>query len=73
MRSVSINPPEKLTGRDYYQLVTSVLMTILGTIILFRVFFSKIFLLPVLVGAVLLFLGTYRLSFVYRYLKSRKK
>jgi uncharacterized membrane protein HdeD (DUF308 family) len=73
MNSVSCNPIKKLTGRDYYQFVTSILMTILGTIILFRSISPKVFVLPILVGAGFLFLGIYRLSFVFRYLKRRKK
>lgn len=73
MNSVSYNPVKKLTGRDYFQFVASFLMTILGTIILFRSLFSNVFVLPILVGAGFLFLGIYRLNFVYRYLKRRKK
>jgi len=73
MNSVSYNPAKKLTGRDYFQFVASILMTILGTIILFRSIFPKAFVLPVLMGAGFLFLGVYRLNFIYRYLKRRKK
>lgn len=73
MNSVSYNLVKKLTGRDYYQFVTSILMAILGTIILFRSIFPKAFVLPILVGSGFLFLGIYRLNFVYRYLKRRKK
>ena len=72
MNSVSYKPVKKLTGRDYYQFVTSILMTILGTIILFRSIFPKAFVLPILVGSGFLFLGIYRLNFIYRYLKTRK-
>ncbi|HVP35497.1 MAG TPA: hypothetical protein VMT04_00745 [Terriglobales bacterium] len=73
MNSVSYNPIKKLSGRDYFQFVTSFLMTILGAIILLRAFSSRVFVLPILVGAGFLFLGIYRLNFVYRYLKRRKK
>jgi uncharacterized membrane protein HdeD (DUF308 family) len=73
MSSISINPIKKLAGRDYYQFVTSSLMTIVGIIILFRVLFSKVLVLPILMGAGFLFLGIYRLSFVFRYLIRRKK
>ncbi len=73
MNSVSYKPVKKLTGRDYYQFVTSILMAILGTIILFRSIYPKAFVLPILVGSGFLFLGIYRLNFIYRYLKTRKK
>ena len=73
MNSVACNPVKKLTGRDYYQFVTSILMAILGTIILFRSISPKVFVLPILVGSGFLFLGIYRLNFIYRYLKRRKK
>jgi uncharacterized membrane protein HdeD (DUF308 family) len=73
MNSVSYNPVKKLTGRDYYQFAVSILMTILGPIILVRTLFSGVFVLSILVGAGFLFLGIYRLNFVYRYLMRRKK
>lgn len=73
MNSVSCNPIKKPTGRDYYQFVTSILMTILGTIIIYRSIYPKVFVLPILVGAGFLFLGIYRLSFVYKHLIRRKK
>lgn len=73
MNSISYNPAKNLTSRDYYQLAVSILMTILGPIILVRTLFSGVFVLPILVGAGFLFLGIYRLNFVYRYLKRRKK
>ena len=73
MNSVSYNQVKKLTGRDYYQFVASILMTILGLIILVRTLFSGVFVLPILVGLGFLFLGIYRLSFICRYFKRRKK
>jgi len=72
MKSFSMNSPKNLTRLDYYQIITSILMTFLGGLILFRALFSGIFILTLLVGGGLLGLGIYRLSFIYKYLKRRK-
>jgi uncharacterized membrane protein HdeD (DUF308 family) len=71
MNSSPYDPAKNLTSRDYYQLAVSILMTILGPIILVRTLFSGVFVLPILVGAGLIFLGIYRLIFIYRFLKGR--
>jgi hypothetical protein len=73
MKSISMNSVKKFTRLDYYQTLTSMLMIIAGGIILLRTVFSGIFILSLLVGGGLLGLGIYRLSFVYKYLKERKK
>lgn len=73
MRSHSIDFVKNLTRMDYYQIITSILMTIIGGIILLRTFLSGIFFTSLLVGGGFLGLGIYRLSFVYRYLKKKKK
>jgi uncharacterized membrane-anchored protein len=72
MRSFTVNSTKNLTRLDYYQMITSILMTISGVVILLRSLFSGIFILTLLVGGGLLGLGIYRLSFVYKYLKIRK-
>ena len=72
MKSFSMNSPKNLTRLDYYQITTSILMTISGGIILIRTWLSGIFILPLLVGGGLLGLGIYRLNFVFKYLKRRK-
>lgn len=72
MRSFSVNSAKNLTRLDYYQIITSILMTITGGIILLRSLFSGIFILTLLVGGGLLGLGIYRLSFIYKYLKGRR-
>ena len=72
MRSLTVNSTKNLTRLDYYQMITSILMTISGVVILLRSLFSGIFILTLLVGGGLLGLGIYRLSFVYKYLKIRK-
>jgi uncharacterized membrane-anchored protein len=72
MRSFSANSTKNLTRLDYYQMITSILMTISGVVILLRSLFSGIFILTLLVGGGLLGLGIYRLSFIYKYLKRRK-
>ncbi len=72
MRSLTVNSTKNLTRLDYYQIITSILMTVSGGIILLRALFSGIFILTLLVGGGLLGLGIYRLNFVYKYLKKRK-
>jgi len=73
MTNPSYAQVKNLTSRDYYQFVTSILMTVVGTIILFRTLFSHFSVLPILLGTGFLFLGVYRLSFAYRYLRKREK
>ena len=65
--------PDKLSKMDYYQIFTSTLMVILGAIILFRSLSQGIMLMPLLVGGGLLALGVYRLNFVVKYFRKRKK
>ena len=72
MKSFTVNSTKNLTRLDYYQMITSILMTISGVVILLRSLFSGIFILTLLVGGGLLGLGIYRLSFIYKYLKRRK-
>jgi len=72
MKSFPLNSAKNLTRLDYYQIITSILMTILGGIILIRTWLSGTFILPLLVGGGLLGLGIYRLSFVFKHLKRRK-
>jgi uncharacterized membrane protein HdeD (DUF308 family) len=66
-------PNHKTSGKDYYQILTSALMVILGAIILFRTLAHSVIIMPILVGGGLLALGIYRLSFVLKYFKERKK
>ena len=73
MKSHSIDFVKNLTRMDYYQIITSILMTIIGGIILLRIFLSGIFVTSLLVGGGFLGLGIYRLSFVYRYFRNRKR
>ncbi len=72
MRPGSVDSTKPLTGVDYYRLIVSVLMTLLGMAILIRALSSGILFLPLLVGGGFLFLGFYRLSFYYKYFKKRK-
>ena len=65
--------PDKLSRMDYYQIITSALMVILGAIILFRSLSQSFMLMPLLVGGGLLALGIYRLNFVVKYFRKRKK
>lgn len=65
--------PDKLCKTDYYQIVTSVLMVVLGGIILIRSVTEKVTLMPLLVGGGFLALGLYRLNFVIKYLREKRK
>jgi hypothetical protein len=73
MNSSLPNTTKNLTRLDYYQIIISILMTFLGGIILLKALFSGIFILTFLVGGGFLGLGIYRLSYVYKYLKRRRK
>ncbi|KPL03505.1 MAG: hypothetical protein AMJ73_06770 [candidate division Zixibacteria bacterium SM1_73] len=68
----SADMPDKLSKMDYYQIITSTLMVILGAIILFRSLSQNIMIMPLLVGGGLLALGLYRLNFVVKYLRIRR-
>ncbi len=72
MSSSLSNSSKNLIRLDYYQIITSMLMTVLGGIILLRTLNFGIFIPSILVGGGLLGLGIYRLSFIYKYLKGRK-
>lgn len=65
--------PDKLSRTDYYQIFTSVLMVMLGAVILFHSLTENVILMPLLVGGGFLALGIYRLNFVVKYFKERRK
>ena len=65
--------PDKLCKSDYYQIVTSVLMVILGAIILIRSVAQSVTMMTLLVGGGFLALGLYRLSFVVKYIKEKRR
>jgi uncharacterized membrane protein HdeD (DUF308 family) len=65
--------PHRLSKTDYYQIVTSVLMVVLGVIILFRSLTDSITMMPLLVGGGFLALGCYRLNFVIKYFREKRK
>jgi hypothetical protein len=73
MKNITLNSTGDLTRMDYYQIITSILMIIIGGIILLRTFLSGIFATSLLVGGGFFGLGVYRLSFVYRYFRNREK
>lgn len=64
--------PQAFTRADAYRTVTSVLMVALGVVILARTLPLGVHLQAVLVGLGFVALGTYRLSFVVRYLRGRR-
>jgi hypothetical protein len=65
--------PDRLCRSDYYQIVTSTLMLILGAVILIRSVSQNITIMTFLVGGGFLALGVYRLSFVIKYFKEKRK
>ncbi|KPK99319.1 MAG: hypothetical protein AMJ91_08225 [candidate division Zixibacteria bacterium SM23_73_3] len=65
--------PDRLSRTDYYQILTSVLMVILGALILIRSVSGSITIMTLLVGGGFLTLGAYRLNFVIKYFKKRRK
>jgi hypothetical protein len=65
--------PDKLCRSDYYQIVTSTLMLVMGAVILIRSIGQNITLMTFLVGGGFLALGAYRLSFVIKYIKGKRK
>lgn len=65
--------PDKLSRTDYYQIITSFLMVILGVVILVRSLSGTITIMTLLVGGGFLALGCYRLNFVIKYLRERRK
>ena len=66
--------PDKLCRTDYYQIFTSILMVILGAIILFRSFSGgTITIMTLFVGGGFLALGSYRLNFVIKYFREKRK
>jgi hypothetical protein len=68
-----VGSDHKISRMDYYQIFTSTLMVILGTIILFRTFAGNVTLMPLLMGGGFLTLGGYRLKFVVEFFKERRK
>lgn len=68
-----VAPDHKISGKDYYQISISILMVILGVVILFRSLTEDFTIMALLVGGGFLALGCYRLKFVARYLRERKK
>ncbi|EQB64131.1 MAG: hypothetical protein RBG1_1C00001G1710 [candidate division Zixibacteria bacterium RBG-1] len=66
-------PAKNFTRMDYYQMALSILMVILGPVIIVRSLLSGFSILALIVGIGFLFLGAYRLSFVYRFLKGQKR
>jgi hypothetical protein len=65
--------PDKLSRTDYYQIITSLLMLILGAVILIRSLTGPVAIMTLLVGGGFLALGCYRLNSVIRYFKERRK
>ncbi len=65
--------PDKLSRTDYYQIVTSVLMVILGAVILIRSVSGAITVMTLLVGGGFLALGCYRLNFVIKYFREKRR
>jgi hypothetical protein len=65
--------PDKLSKTDYYQIIISFLMVVLGAIILIRSLTGPITPMTLLVGGGFLGLGGYRLKFVFKYFREKRK
>jgi hypothetical protein len=65
--------PDRLNRTDYYQIVTSTLMVVLGAVILIRSMVGPITIMTLLVGGGFVALGIYRLNFVVKYFREKKK
>jgi hypothetical protein len=63
----------RISGRDYYQIFTSALFLLIGVIILVRSLCGGVFIMALLVAGGFLTLGGYRLKFVLRYFRERRK
>jgi len=63
----------KISRRDHYQILSSALFLLIGVIILVRSLHGGIVIMALLVGGGFLALGAYRLRFVIKYLKERRK
>lgn len=63
----------RISTRDYYQILSSALFLLIGVIILVRSLHGGIVIMALLVGGGFLALGAYRLRFVIKYLKERRK
>jgi hypothetical protein len=68
-----VGSDHKISRMDYYQILTSALMVILGAVILFRSFTVNMTIMPLLVGGGFLALGFYRLKFVIGYFREKRK
>jgi len=69
----TVGPDYRISRADYYQITISILMVILGIVILFRSLQGGISGMTLLVGGGFLGLGCYRLKFVIRYFRERRK
>jgi hypothetical protein len=63
----------RISRTDYYQIITSTLMAILGVIILSRSLIAGFTVMSVLVGGGFLALGIYRLKFVIKFYRERRE
>ncbi len=76
MRKVKYQPPGadyKISIKDYYQILSSALFLIIGTTILVRSLQNSIVVMALLMGGGFLALGAYRLRFVVKYFRERRK
>ncbi|MGB8657918.1 MAG: hypothetical protein WCE90_09065 [Candidatus Zixiibacteriota bacterium] len=63
----------RISTRDYYQIFTSALFLLIGVVILVRSLCGGVFIMALLVAGGFLTLGGYRLRFVLRYFRERRK
>ncbi len=72
-RTQTAGADHQISRTDYYQIITSALMAIIGMTILSRSLSAGITLVSLLVGGGFLALGIYRLRFVIKFFREREK
>lgn len=69
--SGSIRPPEQLRPLDYYQIVVSFLLVLLGAWILARNFSTPTLIMGWILGVSFLAFGIYRMKYILEYFRKR--
>jgi uncharacterized membrane protein HdeD (DUF308 family) len=72
-RTQGTGSDQHISRTDYYQIITSALMVIIGVIILSRSLSAGFTLVSLLVGGGFLALGIYRLKFVIKFFSERRE
>jgi len=65
--------PDRPGWRDYFQLVTTALMVLLGCYILWQTLLVKWAVPPLIFGVVILLFGFYRIKMIRAYFRERRR